>query len=214
MIRIVRECGSEDETRRVAAELAAALRPGDAVLIDGELGAGKTTLIRGVVGALGHDAAMVSSPTFVISHEYRTAGRPTVVHIDAYRLSGSEDAGQLGLEAVAAAERPIVLVEWASRLDEVGAGLGGKEGVARLVMEHAGETRRVLRLDVPEAWLARRELALFGGSGWAVCRVSGRAVPPGWPTFPFADERSRMADLYGWFSESYRVTRPMREEED
>lgn len=209
MTTITRHCHSEEETRRFAADLARVLKPGDAVLIDGDLGAGKTTLIRSIVAALGHDASAVSSPTFVLAHEYRAPGRPTVAHIDAYRMHGSEDAGVLGLESDAPR---IILVEWASRLGHAAHPLHAR--AAHLRIEHAGETSRTFHLDVPEAWLDRPALARLGGPTWAVCPITSRAVPPDCPTFPFADERARLADLHGWFTGSYRVSRPLRPDDD
>ncbi|MBL9031714.1 MAG: tRNA (adenosine(37)-N6)-threonylcarbamoyltransferase complex ATPase subunit type 1 TsaE [Phycisphaerae bacterium] len=209
MTTIVRHSRTEDETHRLAGDLARVLKPGDAVLIDGELGAGKTTLIRSIVAALGHDASAVSSPTFVLAHEYRAPGRPTVAHIDAYRMHGTEDAGVLGLESDAPR---IILVEWASRLGLATDSL--HSSTARVRMEHAGETSRTVHLDVPNTWLARPALARLGGPTWAVCPITSRAVPPDCPTFPFADERARLADLHGWFTGSYRVSRPLRPDDD
>lgn len=100
---------SAAETERLGEELAVELRPGDVVLVSGELGAGKTTLIRGAARALGVSEP-VTSPTFTIGHRYR--GRVPVSHLDLYRLEdmGAEDPAllddYLGPEAVAFVEWP------------------------------------------------------------------------------------------------------------
>ena len=76
-----------EATERLAAELAGRLGPGDVVLVSGELGAGKTTFVRGAARALGVEEP-VTSPTFTIGHVY--AGRLPVSHLDLYRLGGLE----------------------------------------------------------------------------------------------------------------------------
>lgn len=89
-----RRSSSPKETEAIGARLAADLRPGDVVLVSGELGAGKTTLIRGACGALGVTEP-VTSPTFTIGRRYR--GRVPVSHLDLFRLEnpGGEDPGLL-----------------------------------------------------------------------------------------------------------------------
>src|SRR3954470_1437970 len=83
-----RLAASPAETEEVGARIAADLGPGDVVLVSGELGSGKTTLIRGACRALGVTEP-VTSPTFTIGHRYR--GRVPVSHLDLYRLEGLED---------------------------------------------------------------------------------------------------------------------------
>ena len=82
------ETSAPAETEAVGAELVGQLRPGDVVLVRGELGAGKTTLVRGAAQALGVSDP-VTSPTFGIGHRYRGA-EVTVAHLDLYRLAGLE----------------------------------------------------------------------------------------------------------------------------
>jgi tRNA threonylcarbamoyladenosine biosynthesis protein TsaE len=139
-VRIVRTSGPE-ETEALGAELASALAPGDVVLVRGELGAGKTTLVRGAARALGVSEA-VTSPTFSIGHRYR-APAITVSHLDLYRLAGLalEEPELLG--DYLGPDR-IAFVEWP---EQAAPELHG----ARLVLtiEHAGEDGR--RICVQEA---------------------------------------------------------------
>ena len=107
------ESGSAEETEAIAARLAASLRTGDVVLVWGELGAGKTTFVRGASRALGVEAR-VTSPTFTIGHRY--AGRVDVSHLDLYRFRGLSAAEWGDLEPYF--QDAIVFVEW----PEAGAG--------------------------------------------------------------------------------------------
>jgi tRNA threonylcarbamoyladenosine biosynthesis protein TsaE len=91
----------------LGARLAPLLRAGDLVLLDGELGAGKTTLTRGLGAALGARGA-ITSPTFVLAREHPTASGPPLVHVDAYRLGTAAEVEDLDLDW----EGAIVVVEW------------------------------------------------------------------------------------------------------
>ena len=109
----------EAATARLGAALAAALRPGDVVALDGELGAGKTRLVRAVAEAAGVPADEIGSPTFTLVREYPTAaGRPdappVLFHLDAYRLTDADEYDALGPEEFA--DRGAVLIEWASNV--------------------------------------------------------------------------------------------------
>ena len=90
---------SEQDTFDAGVRIGAALRPGDMVLLEGELGAGKTSMVRGIAEALGIERRAVSSPTFTIVHEHGFEGG-TMYHIDAYRLSGVEELEAVGWEAL------------------------------------------------------------------------------------------------------------------
>lgn len=101
----------EEDTRRAGADLARRLQPGDAVLLEGDLGAGKTVFVKGLAEGLGLDPDDVTSPSFALVHEYGPAGRPPVlVHADLYRLPASGGPVEdLGLDARGDA---VLAVEW------------------------------------------------------------------------------------------------------
>jgi tRNA threonylcarbamoyladenosine biosynthesis protein TsaE len=105
--------GSEEDTILEAARLANALRPGDVLLLSGELGAGKTAFVRGLAKGLGIDPAEVTSPTFTLVHEYR-GGRLPLIHVDLYRLDRTR-LDEVGLD-VELASRGVLAIEWPERL--------------------------------------------------------------------------------------------------
>lgn len=100
---------TEAETVRLGEVIGRTLRAGDLVLLRGELGAGKTTLVRGLARAAGY-RGRVSSPTFALAHVYR-GKRLTLHHLDLYRLKGG-DVGELGLDELLHDPRGAVVVEW------------------------------------------------------------------------------------------------------
>lgn len=104
---------SADQTVRLGEIIGRDLRPGDVVLLYGELGAGKTTLVRGLARGAG-SRARVSSPTFALAHVYR--GNPlNLHHLDLYRLKGHE-LGEVGLDELLRDPRAAVVVEWPDNL--------------------------------------------------------------------------------------------------
>jgi tRNA threonylcarbamoyladenosine biosynthesis protein TsaE len=138
-----RQTADPDQTEALAAELAARLVPGDVVLVEGELGAGKTTFVRGACRALGV-RSVVTSPTFTIGQRY--PGEVPVSHLDLYRVAdlGDEDpdllADYIGPDRIA-------FVEWPGGALEALAGLSRL--AARVVIEHAGGDRRWVSVEVP-----------------------------------------------------------------
>lgn len=153
---------STEETIQRGRELAAGLKPPVLILLSGELGAGKTTLTKGIVAGLGAAREEdVTSPTFTLIHKYQPAGdggqagagRPRhggqarqggqdgsgpVYHIDLYRIGGLPDLETLGLDDIFA-ENSIVLVEWPDRL-----AFDPGRPVVRVHLEHVDEaTRRI-----------------------------------------------------------------------
>ena len=99
---------STEDTQHIASTIATELRPGDVVLLKGDLGAGKTHFVSSLAKAMGATNS-ITSPTFTIAHFYKTPAFP-LVHIDAYRLSGPTEYRDLGLEEYTATS--ITLVEW------------------------------------------------------------------------------------------------------
>ena len=105
---------SPEQMAELGAALAAELRAGDLVLLNGELGAGKTTFTRGIGEALGVRGA-VTSPTFVLARTHpRAEGLPPLVHVDAYRLGSAMELDDLGLDYAAS----IVVIEWGKGLTD------------------------------------------------------------------------------------------------
>jgi len=113
--------------------LAALVEGGDAIALIGDLGAGKTTLVSGLVDALG--AGVASSPTFSLVNEY--SGRLIVWHVDLYRLDKAQELVELGLDELLGDPRGVCLIEWADKFGVMPA------DHLRLELEHAGSRRRL-----------------------------------------------------------------------
>ena len=116
---LILSLADEAATDRLGRALAAALRVGDVVALDGELGAGKTRLVRAVAEAAGVSEDEIGSPTFTLVREYLTGGGtedvpPVLFHLDAYRLIDADEYEALGPEELA--ERGAALIEWASNV--------------------------------------------------------------------------------------------------
>jgi len=129
---------STEETIERGREIGAALKPPVLILLSGELGAGKTTLTKGIVSGLGAAREEdVTSPTFTLVHKYDGSAR--VYHVDLYRVGDFHDLETLGLEDVFS-EQAIVIVEWPDRLT-----LRTDWPTLRIGLEHVAEdTRRIV----------------------------------------------------------------------
>jgi tRNA threonylcarbamoyladenosine biosynthesis protein TsaE len=143
--------------RALGSGLAAALRPGDVVVLSGELGAGKTTFAQGVGAGLGVRGD-VTSPTFVISrvHPSLTDG-PPLVHVDAYRLGGVAELDDLDLDA--SLDEVVTVVEWGEGIAEGLADDRVEVRIERAAAEHVTEgldPRRVRIAPVGRRWLGAR----------------------------------------------------------
>ena len=102
--------------QELGTQLASRLRPGDLIIAAGDLGAGKTTLTQGIGSGLGAEGPVIS-PTFVLARVHRsTTGRPPLVHVDAYRLSGAAELDDLGLDE--SGSTAVTVVEWGTGLAE------------------------------------------------------------------------------------------------
>jgi tRNA threonylcarbamoyladenosine biosynthesis protein TsaE len=109
---------SEHGTLALGEALTELLRAPKLIVLKGDLGAGKTTLVKGMAAALGASADEVSSPTFTLVHEYR--GRKVrLIHLDLYRLEREEEIEGLGLWEMADEPDALVLVEWGDRFESV-----------------------------------------------------------------------------------------------
>ena len=101
-------------TESVAGDLARSLKGGECIALEGDLGAGKTQFVRGLLAGLGGDPRTVSSPTFVLLNIYDT-GRLPLFHLDAYRVAGADDFDAIGFTELLE-QGGVVVVEWASRV--------------------------------------------------------------------------------------------------
>jgi tRNA threonylcarbamoyladenosine biosynthesis protein TsaE len=131
------------ETEALAAELARSLAPGDVVLVEGELGAGKTTFVRGACRALGVEG-LVTSPTFTIGQRY--PGRVPVAHLDLYRVADLDEEDPDLLSDYIGPDR-VTFVEWPGGAVARIAGLG--HVAARVLIEHAGGDQRTVTVEAP-----------------------------------------------------------------
>jgi len=142
------EFGSAEALEAFGARLAAVARIGDAIALYGDLGAGKTTLARGLLRGLGLEGE-APSPTFTLVQTYEPPElRLPVWHCDLYRLDDPEDALELGLDE--AFDEALVLIEWPERL-----GRYLPRDALRLRLDGAGEAQRRLTAEVPPGWEAR-----------------------------------------------------------
>lgn len=141
------ESQSPVATESLGERLGATLRSGDVVLLDGELGAGKTCFTRGLARGAGADARAVSSPTYVIAQEYSGTG-VTLVHVDAYRLGAEDDLESVGVDT----HDVVLIIEWASRLWP-----DPPAGALRVRLDHTGGDERRLTFSGDDGWASRIE---------------------------------------------------------
>jgi tRNA threonylcarbamoyladenosine biosynthesis protein TsaE len=134
----------EAATAALGARIASALEPGDAVLISGELGAGKTTLVRGILRALGV-ANHVPSPTFTLVQAYETQSFP-VAHYDLYRIQSEREIIELGLEE--ALDTGAAIVEWPER----GVPARLAKDALQITLTSTGKTSRQVQIAGPGRW--------------------------------------------------------------
>lgn len=133
-------------TEALGGRLATLLRPGDVIALFGDLGAGKTTLSRGILRGLGHDGD-VASPTFSIVQPYEEL-TPPVWHVDLYRIEAQAELVELALDE--ALDGGALLIEWPERMGDA-----LFPHALRLHLSGAGEGVRALTAQVPPAWEKR-----------------------------------------------------------
>ena len=136
---------SADETIALGREIAQRIRDARIVLLRGDLGAGKTTLTKGIAEAF--DAAAqeeVTSPTFTLVHEYRGPER-TLYHVDLYRIETERELYTLGLDDMINEDGNILLIEWGEKFERM-----QRDKDAEIVIERLGESNRRLTLTTRE----------------------------------------------------------------
>ena len=131
---------SAEETTELGRHLAAELKPGSIVLLRGDLGAGKTTMVKGIAeGFRAAKAEDVTSPTFTLIHEYR-GPEVTLYHIDLYRIDTQRELDTLALDDLMTAHS-ILLIEWGEKFERF-----AKERDVEIAIEHGGGDDRLIFL--------------------------------------------------------------------
>ncbi len=133
---------SPEETITLGSKLGAQLNGGEILAICGQLGSGKTHLIKGVAAGAGVEnyEKQVNSPTFVIINEY--SGRFDIYHIDAYRLNSIPEFEQLGFDDLCYPDS-VVLIEWADKIEQALMSID----YIRIELAHTGQTKREIRFQ-------------------------------------------------------------------
>lgn len=132
---------SAEETTELGSRLAGELKPGSIVLLRGDLGAGKTTLVKGIAEAFhAASAEEVTSPTFTLIHEYR-GPEVTLYHIDLYRIDTQRELDTLALDDLMGLQS-ILLIEWGEKFERF-----VKERDTEIAIEHKGGDERVVRVE-------------------------------------------------------------------
>ena len=142
---------SADATESIGGDLARELSGGDVLLLEGDLAAGKTTLVRGLVRALGGDTDDVSSPTFVLLQSYRCDNDAVEVvhHVDLYRLGERiSDLREIGIEEILSEPTAIVAVEWPK--DALATWIPRDARVWRVVITTEADDSRRIEITSPE----------------------------------------------------------------
>lgn len=216
---------SERETVALAARFSQLCGNGDVVALFGDLGAGKTRFVRGLAEGLGLDAAEVSSPTFVLMHEYSSTGvadAMMLVHIDAYRMTGAEELESIGWdEMVGGDERAIFVVEWADRVESA-----LPEDRIDVEIEHRDCDERMIRIvprgrkELGRDWkgflmkmvddFAEKKVVVKGGR----CPICGKERAGHSTFFPFCSSRCRLVDLGNWLGGKYVIDRERTADDD
>ena len=132
---------SADETTALGRQIAAQLKAGTIVLLRGDLGAGKTTMVKGISeGFQAARAEDVTSPTFTLIHEYR-GSEVTLYHIDLYRIDTQRELDTLALDDLMTAQS-VLLIEWGEKFDRF-----VRERDAEIAIEHKGGDERLIKFE-------------------------------------------------------------------
>ena len=150
---------SPEQTRRVGMRLGGLLQHGDVICLQGELGAGKTTLVQGLAQGWG-SLDQVTSPTFIIVNTYRRPDNKQLYHMDAYRLDSAPEAAELDLDEMLA--RGSLLIEWPERIQEI-----LPDECLHISLEYLAEEHRQMLIRATgeryDEMLAELRLNLVGG---------------------------------------------------
>jgi tRNA threonylcarbamoyladenosine biosynthesis protein TsaE len=163
-VELLLRTATADDTRAVGAAIAPLLRIGDVLALTGELGAGKTTLVRGIASGLGA-AEHVASPTFTLVREYVT-GRVPVAHVDVFRLDRVQDVVDLALDELEGGAC-VLIVEWGDAVEEL---LPDDRLRVELTTEDpAAETdaRRITITSAGASWLERADELAAATDPWS-----------------------------------------------
>jgi tRNA threonylcarbamoyladenosine biosynthesis protein TsaE len=137
---------SNEETFEIGTQLARTLQGGDIVLMYGELGAGKTTLTKGIASGFGITED-ITSPTFTLMNIYsvsgNSAGIKSLVHIDTYRLEDAAELLSIGVEDYLGSPDTVTIIEWPEKIESL---VLGKK-VKKIFLEHIEEGKRKITID-------------------------------------------------------------------
>lgn len=133
---------SETETRDIGKQLASRLKSGDIVALHGDLGAGKTTLMKGIAAGLGVKND-ITSPTFTLLNVYQ-GGKYMVVHIDTYRLKDEKELTAIGAEDFLSAPDTICVIEWPEKISKL---LQGRD-IIDVILIHKSENERHISYEI------------------------------------------------------------------
>jgi tRNA threonylcarbamoyladenosine biosynthesis protein TsaE len=148
-MRLELTAGAPEDTMAVGEAVASLLREGDVIALTGELGAGKTTFVRGAARALGFEGA-VASPTFTLVREYQ--GGVRIYHVDVYRLERVQDVLDLGLDEMVA--EGVLLVEWGDAVEGL---LPDDHLLAEITLVGEADARRIVVTGMGPSWATRWE---------------------------------------------------------
>ena len=138
---------SAEQTIEIGRKIGSQLKGGEIIGISGQLGSGKTHLIKGIAaGAGAGDCKSVNSPTFVIVNEY--TGKFDIYHVDAYRLNSIEEFEMIGFDDFCY-PRSVVLIEWADKIETA----LRRMDYIRIELFHEGPTRRKIRIENTPAYM-------------------------------------------------------------
>ncbi len=132
---------SPEETMTFASIFAETCDAQSIILLHGELGAGKTCFVRGLLRGLGGETTEVHSPTFTIMHEYETPSH-SLVHIDAYRLSGSDELHTIGWDELLSRNDVIIAIEWPERIEDA-----LPDNAVHILIDHVDESSRAITVQ-------------------------------------------------------------------